>query len=345
MASDDPLRSIKLKADQVLESLSPAFDEVYASIGRPSIPPEQLIRSLLWMALFSIRSETLLLDMLKYDMRARWFVGLGIEDSPWDQSAFSKNREVERLQVLSRLFFEQHLAFLRAEGLLSHEHLSVDGTLLAAWASHKSLVLKAELDKDGKPPPPPDGGRNAWTDFKGQQRSNKTHQSATDPEAKLASKGVGAKLSFELNILTENRNNFAIAAEVTSPSGTSEREAAARMVKAEHEAGRTPETLGGDRNYANGDELIIELLTVFGVVPHFAPRDDRPNSLASLLLQHLDGYKTSIKKRMRIEEVFAFLKTVGGLARVKLRGTDRVEAASLIALAAYNLTHEVSLAG
>lgn len=204
-------------------------------------------------------------------------------------------------------------------------------------------MKKEDIDKDGNPPPPPPGGRNAWQDFKGTNRSNATHESATDPDAKLASKGTGAKLSLELNVLMENRNDFAIAADVCSPSGTSEREAALRMVEREVAAGRVPETVGADRNYSNGDALFTALFCL-GVLPHFAPRSDRPQSLVSSLLEYMDGYAISMKKRMRIEEIFAYLKTIAGLGRVKLRGTENVRAAAYISLAAYNLTREAHLA-
>jgi transposase len=342
LPSDHPLRKIKTKTDEILRDLSTEFDKFYSGRGRPSIAPERLLRALLWMALFSVRSERQLEDVLRFDLRCRWFVGLTLDEEAWDHSTFSKARDSVLLEALAELFFNRHLEFLRDAGLLSSEHLSVDGTLLAAWASHKSLIKRSDLDKDGKPPPAPPGGRNGWVDFKGEKRSNETHVSATDPEARLASKGVGAKLSHELHVISENRNNFAVAMEVTPPTGTSEREAAFRMVERECENGRKPATVGADRKYSDGDDL-VDALAVLDVAPHFAVRDDRPNAAARVFHDEI-GFPVSIRKRMRIEEVFAYLKTVCGLAKVKVRGTIRVAGVAMIALAAYNLTHEARLA-
>ena len=342
LPSDHPLRKIKEKTNEVLKELSPQFDDLYSRTGRPSIPPEYLLRAMLWMALFSIRSERQLEEVLRFDLRCRWFVGLSLDDDAWDHSAFSKARGSLVLDIIAESFFQKHLDFLREAGLLSDEHLSVDGTLLGAWASHKSLVLRSELDKGGKPPTTPEGGRNGWVDFKGEKRSNATHVSATDPDSRLASKGVGAKLSHELNVLAENRNNFAVGLIVKSPTGTSEKEAALALVKQEIKAGRTPATLGGDRKYSDGDSL-VEALVEDSVTPHFAVRDDRPNA-AARLFQDEPGFKVSIRKRMRIEEIFAFVKNIGGLAKVKVRGTVRVLGIATIAIAAYNLTHEAHLA-
>ena len=341
LPSDHPLRKIKAKADEILRDLSTEFDRLYSSRGRPSIPPERLLRALLWMALFSVRSERQLEDVLRFDLRCRWFVGLSLDEEAWDHSTFSKARESVLLEALAEMFFNRHLDFLREAGLLSSEHLSVDGTLLAAWASHKSVVKRSDLDDDGKPPPPPPGGRNGWVDFKGEKRSNETHVSATDPEARLASKGTGAKLSHELHVVSENRNNFAVAMEVTPPTGTSEREAAGRMIAGECSSGRAPATVGADRKYSDGDDL-VDILAALDVVPHFAVRDDRPNAGARVFHDDV-GFKVSIRRRMRIEEIFAYLKTVCGIAKLKVRGTVRVWGVALLALAAYNLTHEARL--
>jgi len=341
LAGDHPLRRIRAKAEEVLRSLSPELDALYSHRGRPSIPPEQIFLALLWMALFSIRSERLLEECLRYDLRCRWFVGLPLEQDSWDHSTFSRARDALLLDRIAALFFERHLDFLRARDLLSSEHLSVDGSLLAAWASHKSLVERADLDENGKPPSPPSGGRNAWVDFKGTKRSNETHVSTTDPEARLASKGMGARLCHEFHVVAENRNNFAVAMTVTPPTGTSEREAAATLIAKECAAGRKPSTVGADRKYAEGDDLVVKLADL-DVVPHFAVRDDRPNAFAKIF--HDDpGFSVCMLKRMRIEEIFAFTKNICGLAKVKVRGTMKVFGAALVALAAYNLTHEARL--
>jgi transposase len=342
LAAGHPLRRIKTRTDEVLRSLDAEFDRVYSALGRASIPPEQILRAQLWRVLFSVRSERQLEECLRFNLLCRWFVGLSLDDETWDHSTFSKLRDSAQLETLSHLFFERHLEFLREAGLLSDEHLSVDGTLLAAWASAKSLVKRSDLDDNGLPPPPPDGGRNSWVNFKGDKRSNATHVSATDPEARLASKGTGAKLSYELSVLSENRNNFAVAATVLPPTGTSERDAAALLVREEVRAGRKPESVGADRKYSDGDSLVLRLAAL-DVSSHFAVRDDRPNALARYFHDE-PGYPVSIRCRMRIEEIFAYLKTICGLGKVKVRGLFRVWGESLLALSAYNLTHEARLA-
>jgi transposase len=245
LPKDHPLRAIKAHADTVLKGLDSEFATLYPKRGRESIPPEWMLRALLWQALYSVRSERQLEMVLRFDLLCRWFVGLPLHEDAWNHSVFSQARESFLLQTLAQLFFEKHLEFLRQKELLSSDHLSVDGgSLLAAWASHKSLVKKEDLDSDGKPPSAGPGGRNAWVDFKGEKRSNTTHVSATDPDAKLASKGVGAKLSHELNIVTENRNQFVVNFTVNSPTGTSEREAARALIAEEIAKGNHPSTLG-----------------------------------------------------------------------------------------------------
>lgn len=341
MPADHPLRRIRTFANQVLASLSDEFDALYAPNGRPSIPPECMLRALLWQAMFSIRSERQLEETIRYDLRCRWFVDVPLDQDAWDHSTFTKARESLLLQEISVRFFERHVEFLRDAGLVSDEHLSVDGTLLAAWASHKSLVPRKDLDNDGKPPAAPKGGRNAWVDFKGKGRSNETHVSATDPEAKLASKGTGAKLSHELNVLAENRNNLVVDFTISPPSGTSEREDAGALVYAQRAKGHQAHTVGADRKYAEGDTLVIELERM-GVTPHFAVRDDRPNSLARVH-EDTEGYAISLRCRMRIEEVFAYVKVVAGIAKLKVRGFLRVFGVAAVALAAYNLTRHASL--
>ena len=336
LAADHPLRRIKAKTDAILVSLSAQFDELYSSRGRPSIAPERVLRAVLWQALFSVRSERQLEQVLRFDLLCRWFVGLSIDEDAWDHSTFSKLRETIQLESIAELFFEKHLEFLRGEGLLSSDHLTVDGTLLAAWASHKSLKKKGDRED------PPKGDRNGWVDFKGEKRSNETHESVTDPEARLASKGTGAKLSHEMHVLAENRNNFVVGVTVTPPSGTTERDSAIVLVRKECAEGRTPKTLGADRKYSDGDKL-VEQLAQLGVDAHFAVRDDRPKALARVFMEDV-GYKISLRKRMRIEEIFGFVKTICGLAKLKVRGGFKVYGASLVAVIAYNLTHHARLA-
>lgn len=341
LPEDHPLRRIKRFTDSVLAAMSADIDTLYAKSGRSSVAPELMLRALLWKALFTVRSERLLEQELRFNILCRWFVGLPLDQAPFDPSTLSKNRQLLRLEMLCELFFRKHLDFLRAEGLLSSEHLSVDGTLLEAWASPKSMVAKEDIGPDGQMPPPPPGGRNSWVDFKGSSRKNDTHVSATDPDCRLASKGNGTKLSHELNVLVENRNTFAISFLVKTPTGTSEREAAQVMVENECRQGRTPKTVGGDRKYAEGEDLVLGL-DALGVRAHFAVRDDRPNALARA--NHDDpGYATSIRERMRIEEVMGFAKSVAGIAKLKVRGTLRAIGVCGIALAAYNLTLQAGL--
>ena len=341
LAMDHPLRRIRLFARGVLASLDTEFEKFYSHTGRPSVPPEQMLMALLWQALFSIRSERMLEDVIRYDLRCRWFIGLPLDQDAWNHSTFSKAREAFLLQPLAYLFFERHVAFMRAENLVSSDHLSVDGTLMSAWASHKSLVKKDDLDDDGNPPPRPPGGRNAWVDFKGEKRSNATHVSATDPDSKLASKGGEAKLSFELNVLAENRNNLAVDFTVCPPTGTSEREEAATLVAVQAMQGHTPKTVGADRKYAEGDKLVEQFYKA-DIEPHFSVRDDRPNALARLF-HDTTGYSISQRCRMRIEEIFAYAKTIGGLAKLKVRGLSGVFGVASIVLAAYNLRRHASL--
>lgn len=343
LSNDHPLRKIKRFADEVLKSLDSEFDTLYAKGGRPSIPPEMLLLALLWQALFSIRSERQLEDTLRYDLRFRWFIGLPFGQEPWDHSTFSRARETMRLQTIAYLFFERHVEFLRAENLMSNEHLSVDGTLLHAAASHKSMIPRDQADKDGNPPPAPPGGRNGWVDFKGKKRSNETHMSATDPEARLASKGTGAKLSYELNVISENRNNLIVDFTVSPPTGTSEKEDALAMISLLEAREHSPSTLGADRKYSDGDSLVAAIEQK-GIAAHFATRDDRPNALARVRQSDDSNYAISIRARMRIEEIFAFAKCVCGLAKLRVRGVLRVFGAAAVAAVAYNITRHATLA-
>jgi len=341
LAPDHPLRRIRAFTDEVLASMSDDLDRAYSDRGRMSVPPECMLKALLWQALYTVRSERQLEEVLRFDLRARWFVGLPLDQDAWDHSTFSKARDNFILTEFAVLFFERHVEMLRREGFVSDEHLSVDGSLLAAWASHKSLVSKDDLDDEGKPPSPPPGGRNSWVDFKGQKRSNATHVSATDPEAKLASKGVGAKLSHELNVVMENRNGLTIDFTIAAPTGTSEREQAHMMMTTLVAKGLAPKTLGADRKYSDGDDLVLQC-SAMGITPHFAVRDDRPNALARLC--HDDpGYPISIRCRMRIEEIFGFVKTVTNLAKLKVRGQLRIWGVVAVALSALNLTRHAKL--
>ncbi len=341
LASDHPLRRIRDFANTLLASMSDDFDRAYSERGRMSIPPECMLKALLWQALYTVRSERQLEEVLRFDLRARWFVGLPLDQDAWDHSSFSRARENFLLTEFAVLFFERHVEMLRREGLVSSDHLSVDGSLLNAWASHKSLVSKDDLDDDGTPPSPPPGGRNAWVDFKGKKRSNATHVSATDPEARLASKGVGAKLSHELNVVMENRNGLPVAFTIAAPTGTSERDQAKLLMQTLVAKGYAPKTLGADRKYSDGDDLVLACCDM-GIIPHFAVREDRPHALARLF-HDTQGASISTRVRMRIEEIFGYLKTVSGLAKLKVRGHVRVRGVAAIGLAALNLTRHAKL--
>ena len=271
-------------------------------------------------------------------MLARWFVGLPLDCSPWDHSTFSANRAHLRLQILMETFFQAQLVFLRERNLLSSDHLTVDGTLIQAWASQKSMVKRSDLDSDQKPPAPPKGGRNHVVDFKGKKRSNATDVSATDPDARMASKGKGSKIAHKVSILTENRNNFVIGVEIRSPCASkSERDAAAKLVERQVREGRRPATVGADKAYADGDDLVIALDRM-GEHAHFSARDDRPEALARVFHDE-SGFLISIRKRMRIEEVFGYVKTIAGMVQVKVRGHINVLAAATMAFTAYNFAH------
>ena len=341
LAPDHPLRRIRQFANKLLASMSDDFDHAYSDRGRMSVPPECMLKALLWQALYTVRSERQLEEVLRFDLRARWFVGLPLDQDAWDHSSFSRARDNFLLTEFAVIFFERHVEMLRREGFVSSDHLSVDGSLLSAWASHKSLVSKDDLDDDGNPPPPPPGGRNAWIDFKGQKRSNETHVSATDPDAKLASKGVGAKLSHELHVVMENRNGLPVDFTIAAPTGTSEREQAKLLIAGLVARGLKPETVGADRKYSDGDDLVVACAEM-DVTPHFSVRDDRPHALARLFHDG-PGYAISTRCRMRIEEIFGFLKTVTGLAKLKVRGHVRVWGVVALALAALNLTRHAKL--
>lgn len=340
LAKNHPLRKVRANVDAVLASLHREIDELYSTTGRPSIPPERLFRAMVWQALYSIRSERLLEEQIRFDMKCRWFVGLTIDEDAWDHSVFSKARENVLLETLAELFFERHVEFMRAQGLVSDEHFSVDGTYLGAHASQKS-VRRKDSPRNPKDPPPP-GGPNAWVDFKGEKRSNETHASTTDADARLANKGQGTKLAHELDVLTENRNNIVVGITVGPPSGTAERDAAVTLLRDAKARGFNPKTLGADAGYC-ADEFICRLVDDLGIEPHVAIREDFPNSLARVYVDK-PGYVTSIRKRMRIEEVFGYLKTIAGLAKVRVVGAFRVYGAALVGVTAWNLNRQANLA-
>ncbi len=320
--SDHPLRTIRALVDEALSSLNGRFGELYSEIGRPSIPPEQLLRAMLLQAFYSVRSERQLMERLDFDLLFRWFVGLGIDDAVWDASTFSKNRDRLLDGSVAAAFLSAVLAIPRVKRLLSADHFSVDGTLIAAWASMKSF--KSE---DGTPPDmpePPSGGRNAEVDFHGQRLSNETHRSTTDPEARLYRKGKGreAKLCFMAHALMENRNGLIVDGCVTQADGHAERTAALAMI--EKLADRpNPITLGADKGY-DSEDFANELRSM-NVTPHVAQNTaGRHSSIDKRTTRHA-GYAVSQRIRKRIEEAFGWSKEIGPLRRIRVRGRERVD--------------------
>jgi transposase len=328
---DHPLRSLRAMTDEALQQLRPRFNSLYAKTGRPSIAPEKLLRALLLQALYSVRSERMLMEQLDYNLLFRWFVGLNMDDSIWDVTVFTKNRERLLDGDIAEVFFQAVLTQARERGLLSDEHFTVDGTLLEAWASVKSYPRK-----DGKPMAPPDDPGNATVDFHGERRSNETHASKTDPNAKMARKGKGkeAQLSYNGNLLVENRNGLIVNTEVFEANGTAERDAA--LVMLEQIPGTKQVTVGGDKAYDTA-EFVAECRNL-KVTPHVAQNLERPGGSAidARTTQHV-GYAISQRKRKRIEECFGWLKTIALLRKVRHRGIFKVAWNFTFAAAAYNL--------
>jgi len=331
---DHPLRAIRQFVGAALESLTGEFSQLYSGMGRPSIPPEMLLRAMLLQAFYSIRSERQLMERLEFDLLFRWFVGLGIDDPAWDHSTFSKNRDRLLDGEIAAKFLAAVLAQPRVKRLLSTDHFSVDGTLIEAWASMKSFTPKTS--EGGDPPPPPSGGRNADVDFKGQKRSNETHQSTTDPEARLYRKGSGmeARLCFMGHTLMENRSGLIVDACLTAADGHAERIAALSMIEPRADRPRAI-TLGADKAY-DAEDFVNELRSM-NVRAHVAQNDNGRRSAIDRRTTRHAGYAMSQKIRKRIEEGFGWIKTVGGQRKTRFRGADRVGWAFVFAAAAYNL--------
>ena len=359
-----PLRKIRQVVNDALISLDGEFAAMYADFGRPSIAPERLIRASLIQILFSIRSERQLMEQMQYNLMFRWFVGLGIDDPVWVPTVFTKNRDRLLTTEMSRKFMAAILAHSEVKPLLSDEHFSVDGTLIKAWASMKSFQPKADtappdqVDGPDDPPPPPSPpsdttapepsnteiepmprktsrNRNAEADFRGHKRSNSTHASVTDPQARLYKKspGAGAILCFMGHTLMENRNGLIVQAEVTQADGHAERKAALEMVN-RHSPGSTRRlTLGADKGYDSTD--FISDLRQMCVTPHVA-RKSRHSAIDWRTTRH-SGYAVSQKRRKKIEEPFGWAKTVGSMAQTMLRGTERLGAQFTMTMAACNL--------
>jgi transposase len=331
VSKDHPLRAIRAMADQALEEMSPLFDALYATTGRPSIPPEKLLRAQLVQMLYSVRSERLLMEEIDYSVLFRWFVGMNMDEPVWDVTVFTKNRDRLLDGDVAREFLLQVVSQAQAQDLTSDEHFTVDGTLVEAWASLKSFQPKEQQDA----PPPADPG-NPTVNFHGQKRSNQTHESTTDPDARLARKGSGkeAKLSFNSNLLVENRNGLIIDTETWEANGTAERDAALAML--EKLPGTERVTVGADKAYDTAD-FVAECRNV-NATPHVAQNEKRPGGSAidKRTTRHA-GYAISQTKRKRIEECFGWLKTVALMRKVRHRGIFKVGWMFTLAAAAYNL--------
>jgi transposase len=334
---DHPLRAIRAMVDEVLTQLCRRFDAMYARVGRPSIAPEKLLRAQLLQMLYSIRSERLLMEEMDYNLLFRWFVGLNADDAVWDATVFTKNRDRLLEADVAQEFLARVVEQAGAKGLTSDEHFTVDGTLLEAWAGAKSFQPK------DKPTPPPDDPGNPTVNFRGEQRSNETHASKTDPEALLARKGEGkeSKLSYCGNLLVENRNGLIVDAEVFQANGTAERDAA--LVMLEKLAGIQPVTVGGDKGFDTRD--FVNECRNLRVTPHVAQNLERRGGSAidGRTTRH-PGYAVSQRKRKRIEECFGWLKTIALMRKVRHRGVCTVNWIFTFACAAYNLVRMRNLA-
>jgi transposase len=315
---DHPLRAIRAMVDEVLGQLSRRFDTMYARVGRPSIAPEKLLRAQLLQMLYSIRSERLLMEEMDYNLLFRWFVGLNADDEVWDPTVFTKNRDRLLEADVAKEFLARLVAQAQDKGLTSDEHFTVDGTLLEAWAS-----LKSFQPKEGKPSPPPDDPGNPTVNFRGQKRSNETHESKTDPDALLARKSQGkeSKLSYSGNLLVENRNGLIVDAEVFQANGTAERDAA--LIMLERLPGTQPLTVAGDKGFDTFG--FVEECRNLRMTPHVAQNLERRGGSAidGRTTRH-PGYAISQRKRKRIEECFGWLKTIALMRKVRHRGVCKV---------------------
>ena len=335
--ANHPLRAIRQITDTVLKQLSHLFSQIYSDVGRRSIAPEKLLRALLLQVLYTVRSERMLMEQLEYNLLFRWFVGLNLDDSVWDVTVFTKNRERLLQADVARQFFQLVVEQARNLNLMSDEHFTVDGTLLEACASLKSFKRVA-----GQAGPPPDDPGNPTVDFHGESRSNKTHESTTDPDSQLVRKGSGkeAKLSYSGHVLMENRNGLVADVEVLQAHGTAERDAA--LVMMESIPGNQSVTVAADKGYDTKD-FVAEARNLH-VTPHVAQNNKgRRSAIDGRTTRHA-GYLISQRKRKRVEEIFGWMKTVGGMRKLRHRGLHLVGWMFTFAAAAYNLVRIRNLA-
>jgi transposase len=326
---DHPLRPIRDLVNVALKEMSPVFQRLYSQIGRPSIPPERLLRASVLQMLYSIRSERQLMEQLNFNILFRWFVGLTMDDRVWDATVYTKNRARLLRGHVDERFFNAILAQAREKGLLSEEHFTVDGTLIEAWASQKSFQRR------DRPKPPSDDPGNADVDFRGEERTNDTHESKSDPQARLFRKARGheAKLCYMGHVLMENRNGLAVGGVATIASGYAEREAAFELLS--KQPGTRRWTLSADKGYDEAD--FVRGLRETRITPHIARNTSNRSSTIDGRTTRHPGYEISQRKRKRVEEIFGWLKTVGLLRKVKHRGRVLVDALFRFGLAVYNL--------
>jgi len=324
-----PLRPIRTMVNHALNELSIEFGLLYSHTGRGSIPPEKLLRAQLLMVLYTIRSERMLMEQINYNLLFRWFVGFSMDDEVWNHSTFTKNRDRLLEGEIAHKFFAQIRQQAEKAGLLSSEHFSVDGTLLEALASIKSVRPKDEQE------PPKSGGRNPWIDFKGEKRSRDTHESKTDPDAYSFKKSqfIAAKPSYMGHLLMENRNGLVVDAQVTQATGTAEREAAIEMIGAVEGSQRI--TLGADKGYDTTD--FVEDCRLLKTTPHVAQNNTNRSSAIDGRTTHHAGYKKSLTIRKRIEECFGWAKTIGGIRKSRFIGREKLDFQFALTFAAFNL--------
>lgn len=337
--TDHPLRSIRAMMDQVLEELSPTFDAIYSATGRPSIPPERLLRALLLQVLYTVRSERQLMVLrtaLDYNLLFRWFVGMSVDEQVWHPTVYSHNRDRLLENGIADALFAEVLAIAQARGLVSREHFTVDGTIIEAWASLKSFTkMQAEGSSVPEPKEPPDDPGNPTVDFHGEKRSNQTHESRTDPDARLyRKKGKESKLSYLGHVLMENRNGLVVDTRLTKATGRAEYEAAIAMV--DELPGTHRVTVGGDKGYDTKE--VVRELRAARATPHVAQNKTarRSSAIDERTTRH-EGYAVSQTKRKRVEEIFGWLKTVGLMRKTRHKGEKRVRWMFTFATAAYNL--------
>lgn len=326
--ADHPLRTIRRITDRALERLSPRFGTLYVNFGRPSIAPEKLLRALLLQALYTIRSERQLIEQIEYNLLFRWFVGLGMDDAVWAPTTFTKNRDRLLAGDIAAAFFDAVLMHADSARLLSDEHFTVDGTLLEAWASQKSFRPRDEE-------PPAGGGSNQTVNFHGQRRTNATHRSTTDPDAKLYRKGAGreARLGYLAHVLMEHRSGLIVRTQVTPADGHGERVAALVMV--EQQPGRHRITVAGDKGYDTRD--FVAELRAMGATPHVAQHTTNRRSAIDARTTRHPGYAISQQKRKLVEQGFGWMKTIGGLRKLRHRGGQLVDWIFTFSAAAYNI--------